>query len=130
MFDLTLVKGSSAPQALDELLALAKNDASPKVRKQAQFWLAQQASRKVSGQAADARITSVLKDEAEHDPEQAIRKSAVFALSRLPEQEAATQLIALASSSKDTATRREAIFWLGQSKDPRALSYLEKLVQQ
>jgi len=28
------------------------------------------------------------------------------------------------------ATRHEAIFWLGQSKDPLALAYLEKLVKE
>jgi len=54
----------------------------------------------------------------------------VFALSRLPGDEAATQLIAVADSSKDPAVRRQAIFWLGQSNDPRALEYLTKILKQ
>jgi len=59
-----------------------------------------------------------------------VRKSAVFALSRLPEDEAATQLIAVADTSKDAAVRKQAIFWLGQSSDPKALDYLTKLLKQ
>ena len=45
--------------------------------------------------------------------------------SRLPQE-----LIQVASLSKDMSTRREAIFWLGQSKDPKALAYLEKVVRE
>jgi HEAT repeat protein len=38
-------------------------------------------------------------------------------------------LITLADSSKDPIVRRQAIFWLGQSNDPRALEYLTKLLR-
>jgi HEAT repeat protein len=48
----------------------------------------------------------------------------------LPGDEAATQLIAVADSSKDPAVRRQAVFWLGQSSDPRALEYLTKILKQ
>ena len=106
---------------------LAKNDAAPKVRSQAQFWLAQMVGRKVEG---DPRIVRSLGESAQNDPNAAIRKSAVFALSRLPADQAVPQLIQVASTSKDAATRREAIFWLGQSKDPKALEYLEKVVKE
>jgi len=127
VFDLTLVKAAEKKPATDELLDLAKNDAAPKVRSQAQFWLAQMAGRKLEG---DPRIARSLSDSAQNDPNAAIRKSAVFALSRLPADQAVPQLIQVASTSKDAATRREAIFWLGQSKDPKALDYLEKVVKE
>jgi hypothetical protein len=126
-FDLTLVKSDSKKAAIDELLELAKSDPAPRVRKQAQFWLAQQVGKKLDG---DPRIARALGDSAKNDPEVAIRKSAVFALSRLPAEQAVPQLIQVASTTKDTATRREAIFWLGQSKDPKALEYLEKVVKE
>jgi HEAT repeat protein len=127
VFDLTLVKGDAKKDATDELLALAKSDPAPKVRSQAQFWLAQQVARKAEG---DPRIVRALGDAARSDPEAAMRKSAVFALSRLPADQAVPELIQVAITSKDAATRREAIFWLGQSKDPKALEYLEKVVKE
>ena len=127
VFDLTLVKGDSKSGAIDQLIATAKSDASPKVRSQAQFWLAQVAGKKAGG---DPRIVQTLSHQATDDPDTAIRKSAVFALSRLPEEQGVPELIQVASTSKDAATRREAIFWLGKSKDPRALAYLEKVVRE
>jgi len=125
VFDLTLVKGDSHKAAVDELLSLAKSDASPAIRGKAQFWLAQ-----VVAKQPDSRVTELLDQQASNDPNAAIRRSAVFALSRLPANEGVPRLVQLASTTKDPATRREAIFWLGQSRDPQALAYLEKLVTQ
>jgi hypothetical protein len=125
VFDLTLVKGDSHKAAVDELLSLAKSDASPAIRSKAQFWLAQAVSKQ-----PDSRVTELLDQQASNDPNAAIRKSAVFALSRLPASEGIPKLVQLASTTSDAATRREAIFWLGQSRDPQALAYLEKLVTQ
>ncbi len=131
VFDLTLVKGASKPAAVDALLVAAKSDPTPKVRSQAYFWLAQIAGKKAEVAAeADPRILKTLGDEAQSDPNASIRKSAVFALSRLPEDQGVPKLIEVANSSADLATRREAIFWLGRSKGPRALEYLEKIVKQ
>jgi len=127
VFDLTLVKGASRGAAIDALIAVAKTDSAQKVRSQAQFWLAQMAGKKL---VDDSRIARALNDSAEDDPEVAIRKSAVFALSRLPADQGVPELIQVASSSKDATTRKEAIFWLGRSKDPRALEFLEKVVKQ
>lgn len=127
VFDLTLVKDDSKSAAIDELIATAKSDTSQKVRSQAQFWLAQVAGKKVGG---DPRIVQTLSQQASGDPNAAIRKSAVFALSRLPEEQGVPELIQVASTSKDVATRREAIFWLGKTTDPRALAYLEKVVRE
>jgi hypothetical protein len=127
VFDLTLVRGDAKKAATDELLTLAKDEPSSRVRAKAQFWLAQMAGRKLDG---DPRIAGMLSATAKNDPEAAMRKSAVFALSRLPEDQAVPQLIQVASTTKDLSTRREAIFWLGQKKDPRALAYLEKVVKE
>ena len=116
-FDLTL---SKEPAALNVLIRMAHEDASAKVRRQAQFWMAGKGGREVSG---DLR-------QAASDPDDTVRKSAVFALSRLPGGEAAAQLIAVADSSKDPSVRKQAVFWLGQSSDPKALDYLTKLLKQ
>ena len=37
-------------------------------------------------------------------------------------------LIKYAKTHKDPVVRKEAIFWLGESKDPRALDFLEQVV--
>ena len=76
------------------------------------------------------QVAGDLRAQAENDPDVQVRKQAVFALSRLPDPEASTQLIQIASTNKDPAVRQQAVFWLGQSKDPRALNYLTKLLQQ
>jgi len=131
VFDLTLVKGESKKAAVEELLALAKSDASLEIRSKAQFWLAQAIVKSQDGgTSVDPRITSTLGEQAANDPNASIRKSAVFALSRLPDGQGVPKLIQVASTSKDMATRHEAIFWLGESKDPLALAYLEKVAKE
>jgi HEAT repeat protein len=54
---------------------MAHEDASPQVRKQAQFWMANKGGK---------RVTEDLRTIATNDPNEQIRKSAVIALSRLP----------------------------------------------
>lgn len=107
-------------QALDTLLALARHDASAKVRGQALFWLGQRA-----GQQAVGAITSAI----EQDPDTDVKKKAVFALSQLPKDEGVPLLIEAARSNKNPAVRKQAMFWLGQSKDPRALKFFEDILR-
>jgi HEAT repeat protein len=49
-----------------------------------------------------------------------MRTQAVFVLSQRPKSESVPDLIELARSSKHPSARRAAIFWLGQTGDPRA----------
>ncbi len=116
-FDLTL---SHEPEAVDTLIGMARNDPSPEVRGQAQFWMANIGGKQI---AADLRAS------AEKDPKEEIRRSAVFALSRLPGNDAATELIQVAKTSSDPEVRRQAVFWLGQSSDPRATDFLAQLLE-
>ncbi|GAA3746991.1 HEAT repeat domain-containing protein [Terriglobus aquaticus] len=121
-FDLTLVH---QPAAAQTLIHMAHQDPAPQVRKQAQFWMAQIATRIGTKNVADD-----LGNTADNDPDSSIRKSAVFSLTQLPNGEGTPKLIQLAQTSKDPAVRKQAVFWLGQSSDPRALDYLTKLIQQ
>ena len=41
---------------------------------------------------------------------------------------AAWMLIQVARTNRNAVVRRQAIFWLGQSKDPRALSFFEEIL--
>ena len=64
----------------------------------------------------------------ENDPEVAVKKKAVFALSQLPKDEAVPELLHVAQTNRDPAVRKDAIFWLGQTHDPRALAYFEQIL--
>ncbi len=52
----------------------------------------------------------------------------MFALSQRPRDEGVPVLIRIARSHRDPKIRRRAIFWLGQSEDPRALALFEELL--
>jgi hypothetical protein len=109
----------AAPEALDHLLQLARSGAPGDVRAPALFWLAQRAGDKAIGPITDAL----------NDPEAEIRTRAVFALTLLPTEERVTRLIDLARSHRDAAVRRQAMFWLGQSRDPRVLAFFEQILR-
>jgi hypothetical protein len=106
-------------QALKDLIDMAHNDPSPKVRGQAIFWMAQ-----IGGKKQAEQITAAI----ENDPETEVKKKAVFALSQLHDGEGVPLLIGVARSNKNPVVRKQAMFWLGQSHDPRALAYLEEIL--
>jgi HEAT repeat protein len=101
------------------LLKIARDDhADRETRSQSVFWL---------GQAAGDAATKGLTELAD-DPESEIRDQAVFALSRRPADEGIPALIRIARTHRDPKTRRTAMFWLGHSKDPRALALFEEIL--
>ncbi len=59
-----------------------------------------------------------------------MKKRAVFALSQLPKEEGVPLLIQVARTNRNPVARKQAIFWLGQSKDPRALSFFEEVLKK
>src|SRR5216117_2635750 len=104
-----------------DLLKIAKSDdVSRKVRRSAVFWLGQAA-----GDAATRGLTDLVADGGQ---DREVRESAVFALSQRPRDEGVPALIRIAKENKDPDLRRKAIFWLGQSDDPRALELFEELL--
>ena len=104
-----------------DLLKIARQkDVSRKVRSSAVFWLGQAA-----GDAATRGLTDLVDDgTADHE----VRETAVFALSQRPKDEGVPALIRIARENRDPDLRRKAIFWLGQSDDPRALNLFEELL--
>ena len=103
------------------LLRLARDDERPReTRKQAVFWLGQAA-----GDAASSSLDSLSQD-ATVDRE--VQKQVVFALSQRPRDEGIPILIRVARTHRDPEVRRDAVFWLGQSNDPRAIALFEELL--
>jgi HEAT repeats len=104
------------------LLALARAEHLPQERRQsAVFWLGQAAGESVAG-----ALDSIALDES---GSRDIRKHAVFALSQRSTEEAVPALIRIARTNRDPELRRTALFWLGQSEDPRALDLFEELLR-
>ncbi len=94
---------------------------SNELHRRAVFWLGQAAST-AAGQALD----SIAGDRhADHE----VRKHAVFALSQRPRDEGVPALIRIARSSSDPDLRKTALFWLGQSEDPRAIDLFEEILR-
>ena len=90
------------------------------MRGQALFWLAQRAS--------NQQAAGVINEAIDKDPDTEVKKKAVFALTQMPKDEGVPVLIQVARSNTSLAVRKQAMFWLGQSKDPRALKFFEDLL--
>lgn len=104
------------------LLRLARTPrVSRETRSQAVFWLSQAA-----GAAAGAALDSIVHD-ARGDRE--VRKKAIFALSQRSNDEGVPALIRIARANPDPELRKTALFWLGQSEDPRALDLFEEILK-
>jgi len=101
------------------LIDLARHDPLTKVRGDALFWLGQKAGEKAGGE-----ITAAI----DNDPETDVKKRAVFALSQLPKDEGVPLLIKVARTNQNPAVRKQAMFWLGQSRDQRALDFFAEIL--
>jgi HEAT repeat protein len=64
----------------------------------------------------------------EDDPETEVKVRAVFALSQLPHDQDIPLLIQQARTNRNAEVRKKAVFWLGQSGDPRALALFEQIL--
>lgn len=104
------------------LLRLARAGAVPQqTRRSAVFWLGQQAGDRVT------RELSAFVSDGDEDRE--LRKHAVFALSQRPRDESVPELVRIARTHRDPEIRKTAMFWLGQSGDPRAIALFEEILQ-
>lgn len=103
------------------LLKLARDADVPRnTRTQSVFWLGQAA-----GDAATQGLNDLVLD---NGVDREVREQAVFALSQRPREEGIPALINVARTNKDPEIRKKALFWLGQSNDPRALDLFEELL--
>jgi hypothetical protein len=104
------------------LLRLARTPALPKdIRTRAVFWLSQAA-----GAAAGRALDSIAHDDR---GDREIRKQAIFALSQRSRDEGVPALIRIARDNMDPELRKTALFWLGQTEDPRALDLFEEILR-
>lgn len=103
------------------LIRLARNANVPaNTRRQAVFWVSQAA-----GEAATRGLDDLVTD---NSVERDVREQAVFALSQRPRAEGVPALIRVARTNRDPQIRKKALFWLGQSNDPRAIELFEEIL--
>ena len=107
------------------LLAIASDTArvARSTRRDALFWVGRFAAAKVTGHGEDIAATE------DSDDRDDTRDAAVFALSQLRGNQGVEPLLQIARSHKDPQLRTKAIFWLGQSGDPRAVTLFREILR-
>lgn len=101
------------------LLRFARDERLPRnVRSTTDFWLSR-------GAAHALGVTG--RDESDDDD---VRAQAVFALSQQPRESAVPRLIDVVQQSSRPAVRAQALFWLGQSGDSRAIDLFEHILRR
>lgn len=104
-----------------DLLRIARDGSvARETRRSAVFWLGQAAA-----EAAAEGLDSLVEDD---DVDRSVRDQAIFALSQRPHGEGVPALIRVARTNPDPHLRKKALFWLGQSEDPRALALFEEIL--
>jgi HEAT repeat protein len=89
------------------------------LRKKALFWAGQ------SG-AAIADLVQLYDRTSDHD----MKEQLIFVYSQRHETQALDKMIDVARHETDRELRKKAIFWLGQSRDPRAAQALLEIINQ
>lgn len=108
------------PAATDRLLRLARTDPDQELRGKAVFWLGQAAGREITRDLA-----GLASDQSQN---RGVQEQAVFAISQRPAAEGVPALVQIARTHRDPEIRKKALFWLGQSEDPRALELFEEIL--
>jgi hypothetical protein len=106
------------------LLAIARDPSGRRrpASSEAAFWLSRFAAAAIGGHPR--RL-----DEDEDEGTNDVKVHAVFVLSQLPNHEGIGPLLDVARSNAAIAVRQRALFWLGQSGDPRAFMLFESLLR-
>jgi HEAT repeats len=105
------------------LMNYALHDANSTVREQGWFWLAQ-----INAAGIEQQALSVLQDAAK-ERSSSVRRQIVFALSQLQAPRAAAALMqVIEQQNVALATRKEALFWLGQIDDAAGVQYLDQVL--
>ena len=106
--------------AVNFLIDVAGKDNDHEARKKAIFWL---------GQKAGERSLNALKDTLDSaDADTEVQKQAVFAISQRSKDESVPLLIKIAKTHANPAVRKQAIFWLGQTGDERAVDFFKEIL--
>jgi HEAT repeat protein len=114
------VSQAGGPENLRWLIGVAKDNAQPvELRKQALFWAGQ--SDVPIAELASLYSTLNVRE---------LREQVIFVYSQRDDSAAVDRLLEIARRDPDTELRKKALFWLGQSNDPRAAKALQDIIEQ
>lgn len=114
------VSQAGGPENGRWLLGVARDGNQPlELRKQALFWAGQSGV----SMADLAGLYTTMTD-------RAMREQLIFVYSQREEPAAVDKLLDIAKRDPDPELRKKALFWLGQSRDPRAAKALQEIIEQ
>jgi HEAT repeat protein len=109
-----------SPAASEVLLGVARSDASMEMRSNAIFWL---------GQREGEQAIDVLLELWDDVDDVEVHNQLLFALAQTNSARAIDHLVMVAKDeTADPELRQQAVFWLGQSDDPRAKAALLEII--
>ncbi|MDH5590233.1 MAG: HEAT repeat domain-containing protein [Gemmatimonadota bacterium] len=112
---------ADVPDVWQDLIGIAGDrQVHERTRKNALFWVGQEAADAATAGLADIAFAE--------DEDQGVRDAAVFALSQQSEDRGVPALMTLAREADEAKTRRTAMFWLAQSRDPRVLEFFREVL--
>ena len=115
------IANQRGPGSGEWLINIAMNEReSIEVRKQALFWAGNQ-------RAASLTDIASLYDRI---GDKEMKEQIIFVLSQNKAEPAVDKLMDIARRDTDRELRSKAIFWLGQSRDPRVVKFLEELINR
>jgi HEAT repeat protein len=108
------------PESVKWLVGVARDRTQPlETRKQALFWAGQ-------GGASMTDLASLYGSFEDRE----MKDHLIFVYSQREEPAALDKLLEIARRDSDPDLRKKALFWLGQSEDPRAAKALQDIVEQ
>ena len=102
-------------------MGLARDSREPmELRKNALFWVGQE------GDIDAAELRDLYEDASAFE----LKEQVIFVLSQRDARDAVNELITIARNEQNEELRDKAIFWLGQTDDPRAAEFLAELINR
>jgi len=118
IFSLSQMGGSDNYRWLMDIALNQKEDIE--IRKKALFW---------AGQGHNVDVADLVRlYDSMNDRE--MREQLIFVYSQRREEAALDKLFQIGKNDPDRELRKKAIFWIGQSRSPRAAQYLQELINQ
>lgn len=120
MFSLASGGGSMNESRVDILLEVIKSHSNPKLKNEAIFWL---------GEKKSPKVMKFYEEYAFANNPIETTKALLFSIQNYGTSESLDLMVKIAKNHPDVKIRKEAIFWLGQSKNEKAIKALEEIIE-
>jgi HEAT repeat protein len=107
-----------------KLLEIVKTEKNPELRR-----LALSNVQRFAGWQKNAQMVDVLSGIYDSETDENFKKYIIQSLARFDQPQAAKKLLDIAKTDKSDKLKLEAIYALGKSKDPAAVTYLQQVLQ-